>query len=97
MDDFRFILVAWLMVMVLSDDKKPKTFLRQLGMIVYLVGFAALFLASFAIPALRELFIWFALYPLILTIVRFAITKLYDLGRGLFKNEIVIEDDDASV
>jgi hypothetical protein len=96
MDDFRFILVAWLMVMILTDDKKPKTFLKKIGMIAYFVGFASLFLASFAIPALRELFIWFALYPLVLEVVRFVITKLHGLGRGLFKRELVV-DDDASV
>lgn len=95
MDDFRFILVAWLMTMILSEDKQPKTFLKKLGMIVYFIGFALLFMASFAIPALRELFIWFAFYPLILMVVRFAINKLHDLGRGLFKREIVVDDADV--
>lgn len=95
MDDFRFILVAWLMTMILTEDKLPKTFLKKLGMIVYFTGFALLFLASFAVPWVRELFIWFALYPLVLSVVRFVIGKLYDSGRALFKREIVVDDADV--
>lgn len=95
MDDFRFILVAWLVAMLLTEDEQPKTRLRKLGRVLYFTLFILLFIACFAAPQVRELFVWFALFPLVQQVVRFVINKIHDSSRGIIKKEIVLEDDDA--